>query len=167
MLEVSLAEPSRSCTWSADQILRSDIRSGDIVVWGLTETARVEYATNWELYAATIWEYVEFPIESQYYTLDYFDSQLKFMLAIRNILQVINYCKKINAKLYIINLMDPTYFKLIFNKLPNYIDCASIKIYDGQRNSLNFIDLGTTKTHSGPKQHREYAEKLINLIKEK
>jgi len=166
MPEVSLSKPGSSYHFHTDQILRSDIRSGDIVVWGLTEMSRFEYAKNWELDSGTIREYTNLPTYLQYYTLDYFDSQTKFVLAMKNILQVINYCKKINVKLYIINLMDVTYFKTIFSKMPNYIDCASVKIYDGHHNPLYFIDWGTDNGHPGPKQHREYAEKLINLIKE-
>jgi hypothetical protein len=166
MPEISLSLPGHSNTWCADQILRSDVKSGDIVVWGLTDISRVEYATNWDLHSIPITGYSKLPNNLQHYTLDYFDSQTKFVGVIKNILQVKNYCKKINAKLYLINLMDTTYFKSVFNNMPDYIDCAAERTHYEYDDPLDFIDLGSDNHHPGPKQHQYYAEQILNLIKE-
>jgi hypothetical protein len=166
MLEISLSLPGHSNGWCADQILRSDVRSGDIVLWGLTDISRIEYAKNWQLHSVPITGYSKLPASLQHYNLDYFDSQTKFVSTIKNILQVKNYCEKINAKLYLINLMDTTYFKSVFNKLPNYTDCAVERNYYGYNDPLDFIDLGTDQQHPGPLQHQEYASKILKLIKE-
>jgi hypothetical protein len=40
--------------WAADQILRSDIRSGDIVIWGITGTARTTIYTDERVWPITI-----------------------------------------------------------------------------------------------------------------
>lgn len=166
MPEISLSLPGHSNTWCADQILRSDVRPGDIIVWGLTDVSRVEYAKNWQLHAIPVTGYSQLPENLQHYKLDYFDSQTKFVTTIKNILQVVNYCKKTGVELYLINLMDTTYFKIIFNSMYNYIDCAAERNYYNYDDPLNFIDLGSDNKHPGPKQHRYYAEQLLNLIKE-
>ena len=166
MPELSLSLPGHSNTWCADQILRSDVRPGDIVVWGLTDISRVEYSTNWQLHATPITDYSQLPEHLQHYKLDYFDSQTKFVTTIKIVLQVVNYCKKIGVKLYLINLMDTTYFKAVFDSMHNYIDCAAERDYYNYDDPLNFIDLGSDKKHPGPKQHQYYAEQLLNLIKE-
>lgn len=38
-----LTSPGSSISWAADQILRSDIRKNDTVVWGITSVNRVDY----------------------------------------------------------------------------------------------------------------------------
>lgn len=163
MPEISLSLPGHSNTWCADQILRSDVRPGDIVVWGLTDISRVEYSNNWQLNSVPITRYSKLPTKSQHYNLDYFDSQTKFVSVIKNILQVKNYCEKIGAQLYLANLLDSTWLKSVFNTLPTYIDLCTENIYN---ESLMFIDLGSDNDHPGPKQHQYYAEKILNLIKE-
>jgi hypothetical protein len=164
--EISLSIPGGSIGWAADQILRSDIRAGDIVVWGLTDVSRVEYSNNWALEAIPVTGYSALPKKLQHYNLDYFDSQTKFLQAIKAILQVNNYCEKIGSKLYMINLMDTCYFNVVFHTMPNYIDCAVERNHYGYNDPLNFIDLGTDGHHPGPKQHQHYAEQILKLIKE-
>jgi hypothetical protein len=41
-----LAESGSSVTWAADQILRSDLRENDILIWGLTSIPRINYFKN-------------------------------------------------------------------------------------------------------------------------
>lgn len=164
--EITLSKPGHSIAWCADQILRSDIKPGDIVVWGLTDISRVEYASNWQLNAVPVTGYTQLPDTLQHYKLDYFDSQTKFVMAIKNVLQVVNYCKKIGVELYLINLMDTTYFKIVFDNMHNYIDCAAEKTYYKYDDPLDFIDVGSDGKHPGPKQHQYYAEQILNLIKE-
>lgn len=163
LTEVSISNPGASIAWATDQILRSDLRSGDIVVWGLTDISRVEYAKNWQLYAIPVTGYSQLPENLQHYNLDYFDSQTKFVQAIKNILQVKNYCDKVGAKLFLANLLDSTYFNCVFSSLSNYIDFCIESPYN---NKLEFLDLGSDNSHPGPKQHQYYAEKIYQLIKE-
>lgn len=163
MPEISLSLPGHSIAWCADQILRSDVKSGDIVVWGLTDVSRIEYAKNWELKSTPVTGYSRLPKDLQYYNLDYFDSQTKFVLSIKNILQVKNFCEKIGAQLILANLLDSTYFDSVFSKLPNYIGLCKENTYN---EALVFLDLGSDNDHPGPKQHRYYAEQILKLIEE-
>lgn len=159
--EVSLSMPGHSNEWGADQLLRSDVRAGDYVVWGITDISRIEFAKDWQLYAAPVTSYLKLPIDLQHYNLNYFDSQVKFLKTFKTILQVKNYCEKIGAHLILANLIDSTYCKFVFSKLPNYIDfCYELD------EELLFIDLGSDNIHPGPKQHRHYAEQIFKLIKE-
>jgi hypothetical protein len=162
--EVTLSKAGSSIFWAADQILRSDIKSGDIVVWGLTNLPRVEIATNWNFSPIAIKEYVELPKEKQYWSLDYFESETQVLYAIRHILQVTNFCKKIGAKLYLANLFDISWIGYIFPDFKNFIDLTLNLQID--KNTIQFIDLGTDNQHPGPKQHQLYAEQMYNFIKE-
>jgi hypothetical protein len=163
--EISLSQKGSSIFWSADQILRSDIREGDIVVWGLTNIARLEIAEDWNFKSFTGAGYLQdIAKEKQYWNLDYFDSQTQVLYAIRNILQVINFCQKMNVKLYLANLFSIMEFDIAFNNSKNYIDLTrDLDISDG---SLKFIDYGTDGRHPGPNQHKHYADNIFNLIKE-
>ena len=163
MPEVSLSLSGVSNTWCADQILRSDVKSGDVVVWGLTDVSRVEYATNWQLHAVPVTGYSKLPTQLQHYNLDYFDSQTKFVSVIRSILQVKSYCEKIGADLYLANLLDSTWLNSVFNKLPTYVDFCIKNTYN---DSMVFLDLGSDNDHPGPRQHQEYASQILKLIKE-
>jgi len=104
--EVSLSQEATSVDWSADQILRSDIKEGDIVVWGLTNVPRVEISVNWNFIPSTITHYVGINKEYQYWSLDYFESETQVLSVVRSILQVINFCQKIKARLYLANILD-------------------------------------------------------------
>lgn len=162
--EVTLSKGGSSIFWAADQILRSDIKSGDIVVWGLTNLPRVEVAKNWNFSSSTILEYVGLPKENQYWNLDYFESETQVLYAVRNILQVNNFCKKIGAKLYLANLLDVSWVGYLFTDFKNFIDLTLNLQID--KNSIQFIDTGTDNQHPGSKQHQLYAEQIYNFIKE-
>jgi hypothetical protein len=49
-----LSMTGASNQWAADQILKSDIRSGDIVLWGITGTARTTIYTDERVWPITI-----------------------------------------------------------------------------------------------------------------
>lgn len=162
--EISLSQPGSSIAWAADQILRSDIKEGDIVVWGLTNVPRVEVAKDWESIPINIDKYIKESKDIQYWNLDYFESQTQVFLTIRNILQVIDYCKKIKAELYIVNLLDIAWLSVALHKFENFLDLTEgLEIIN---NNLVFIDNGVDNLHPGTLQHQEYAKQILNFIKE-
>jgi hypothetical protein len=162
--EVSLSLGGSSIFWSADQLLRSDIRPGDTVVWGLTMLSRIEVSENWNLLPATVANYYRLAKEKQYWTLDYFTSETKALTAARNILQVINFCQKIQARLYLANLLDKDWIGVLFKDFENFIDLTIDLPLIGS--TIQFIDLGTDGKHPGPRQHQHYSTQLHNFIKE-
>ena len=56
-----LATPASSINWAADQILRANIKSNDIVVWGLTDNNRFPWFDNGKLYHAGVNFYTDNP----------------------------------------------------------------------------------------------------------
>lgn len=162
--EVTLSQRGTSIFWSADQLLRSDVREGDTVVWGITNVPRVEISNNWMLDPILIRSYSLLAKDKQYWTIDYFESETQVLTTLRNILQVVNFCNKIKANLYLANILDVAWVRVALKDFKNFIDLT-----DGLEVSgtvIKFIDLGTDKAHPGPEQHRQYATKLFNLIKE-
>jgi hypothetical protein len=162
--EVTLSQPGASIYWAADQILRSDIKEGDTVVWGLTNLPRVTISKDWNFETTTIRHYTSRKKEEQYWTIDYFESETQVLSSLREILQVINFCQKIKANLYLVNLFDIAWVKVALHKFKNFIDLTqNVPI---NNSTLCFTDVGTDNEHPGPKQHQEYATKIYNLIKE-
>jgi hypothetical protein len=164
--EVTLSQGGSSIFWAADQLLRSDIRPGDIVVWGLTNVPRISISKNWNFTSVTIDGYfTKVKKENQYWLLDYFESETQVLTALREILQVVNFCQKIKIKLYLANILDIAWLSIALADFNNFIDLTQGLKING--NTINFIDLGSDNSHPGPKQHQQYAEKLYNFIKEK
>jgi hypothetical protein len=153
--------PGTSITWSADQLIRSDIQSGDVVVWGITDITRFEYSINWQLKSIPAGNYNSVPEKLRYWVLDYFESNTQLLVSIRAIMQVINFCKKIGVKLYIANLLEQTWLPVIFRDYKNFIDLTDDLV---TAEKLLFLDLGSDNDHPGPKQHQHYAERIFNLI---
>jgi hypothetical protein len=158
-----LTVPGSSIAWQADQLLQSDIRPGDIVVWGLTSFGRVNYSIGYNWTTASLSRYLDIPKNRQYWTIDYFSSLTQSTACIKNILQVSNFCKKMNAELYLVNLSECTWTDFIFSNTEKYLNLIKPFTANGK---FAFIDFGTDNSHPGPKQHQEYAENIFNFIKE-
>jgi hypothetical protein len=161
MPEISLSKVGSSLYWAADQILRADINPEDIVVWGLTNTYRFDYAINWELQTTT---FPNAPKELRYYQPEFFDSTTHNVMCIQQILQVINFCKKLNIELYLANLLDLQWISTVLRDHSNFIDLTKgLEI----KEFLNYIDYGTDNMHPGPIHHKHYADQIFNLIKKR
>ena len=159
-----LTQSGSSIAWQTDQLLQSDIRAGDLVVWGLTSFNRINYANGVDWRNCGISTYFNLPKDKQYWSIDYFNSATQSIPCIKNILQVMNFCQKIGAKLYLINLLEPTWTDFIFDQEENYLDLTEPFKAEGRH---TYLDLGTDNDHPGPKQHLKYAEEIYNFIKEK
>jgi hypothetical protein len=155
--ETMLAHSGSSIFWAADQILRSDIKKRDIVVWGITNSSRVSYINKFELDSALVDKYVQIQKQKQYWNLNYFDSLSLTISNFKQILQVINFCKKIGAELYLVNLLDHGLISLLLKHFENFIDLA-------ENETNTYLDYGSDNDHPGPKQHKFYAEKIYEFI---
>ena len=167
---VLLAESSSSISWAADQILRSDIRAGDIVVWAVTGTSR----TWWfDIVQTDINETLSLE-NYNLYTIDKHrnDSVVKnyivqgknhlLVQSIRQIQQVENFCKKTGARFYFsvlplsddysLNVMDR-----VFNNTAGYV-----KIDYGA--NTKWLDLGHDRLHPGEITHKHIADSFLNVI---
>lgn len=163
--EITLSTNGSSISWTADQLLRSDVNANDIVIWGLTNIQRIDYVKNWELYTTNASCYSKIPKELRYWSPEFFDSTTNITLSIHKILQVINFCSKIGAKLYLVNLLDVSWMLPVLKDYEFYLDLTKDFPIDDCLNT--YLDIGTDGAHPGPLTHAWYAEQIYNFIKEK
>jgi hypothetical protein len=84
-LEVShLTNPGSSIEWAKDQILRSDIRKNDIVIWGLTYEVRAPMASNGRVF--------------QEKDPNILLHETSLYRAVTGVHQVVNFCKKLSEE---------------------------------------------------------------------
>ena len=160
--EVNIARGGASITFAADQILRSDIRRGDRVIWGLTTVARVDYVNRDEVYTSCVVTVAKERNVFDLYTIDYFDSPTQQVQYTKAVKQVVNFCQKIGADLVLANMLcDSNPIVNYLKQLPNYVGCYNDL---GLYSKLDFIDIGTDGSHPGPLQHQHFANEIIKFI---
>lgn len=158
---VNLGESGVSIAFAVDQILRSDIRKNDIVVLSITAISRFLYTEEWNLRSLPCSNHKN--LKPVHTSLEYFDSQLHVTLCVKQILEAINFCERIGAKIYIVNFLDPSWIPVIFKNYPGFVDFC--KGYDYNTKPFAFVDLGTDDMHPGPRQHQIWGDKLYDLIR--
>lgn len=153
-----LTKGSTSILWARDQILRSDIRSGDIVCWGITNTVRLPYYHENQIKHVWPGFYDDNKWLNAIISVEKLDDQDQLYQCVTAIHQVKNFCEKIGAKLYMLDV-----FTADKNKIRNY--CTDIKnfevcLFDNDC----FLDLGFDQKHPGPLQHVSYANYFLTMI---
>lgn len=148
-----LTNPGSSIEWAADQILRSDIRPGDVVVWGLTSEYR---ATEWNNKKIKNINTYNFDA-SEAGSLPLVSEENRLYKALIAINQVENFCIKIKARLILFPLICSESLRL---------HLSSNQCYYENPYQTNFIDVGADGNHPGPEQHKVWAKKLIKLVSE-
>jgi hypothetical protein len=143
---VSLTMGGSSIEWSNDQLIRSDIRRGDIVIWGLTSESRTPKWSMAEMRCI--------PNTSKKSKI----SNTRLYKAVISVHQVINYCNKIGAKLIIMPLICSEELRMHFN---------NIDVFHQLPYSISMLDIGTDGIHPGRMQHREWADACINIIEDR
>lgn len=160
-----LTRPGSAIDWAADQILRSDIRSDDTVIWGLTEWCRLTHVHQNQLLSINVRSYEKCTEYRQLISIDNLFSHQTLYNHLYSIQQVINYCKKINARLFLVGLLHSNYSLLKFlRSQKNYIHFHYKLDYKDHGLLIKFIDLGTDLEHPGPKQHCEYKNFISTFI---
>jgi hypothetical protein len=144
-LEVSyLTKGGSSIEWATDQILRSDIRKNDIVIWGLTQEVRAPLAVN----GSVQWE------KDPNILLN----ETSLYRAVTGVHQVVNFCKKMSAQLMLLPIICSEQLQLQIHRLHEYHQLP----YRTQ-----FLDLGTDNIHPGPAQHQEWADIVCQTLLDK
>ena len=156
-----LTIPGSSIIWSADQLLRSDLRSGDIVIWGLTNVNRFPYYSNDKLNHVNVTTYKVNPALDKIIGLDHLSNKNNHYRTVTAIHQVINYCQKLGVKLYFAGILVDSYFLPYLINLPNYTQLFGH--YTGDHET-KFLDVGTDNLHPGPLTHQYYANALLDKI---
>jgi len=164
-----LTTPGSSIQWAADQILRSDLQANDMLIWGLTSFERYAFyygLFDIDFFKSPMSRYNEIlPINILTYENNAkiqnlipkqtFLYQNAIYHAITNIFQVINHCKKIGVKLYLVGILSDLRQYTI--DIENYISLYNI-------HSPVLLDKGQDNMHPGPLTHQMYADKILELI---
>lgn len=149
-----LARPCSSIEWSADQILRSDIRANDIVVWGLTTKNRFMYYSNNQVQHININS--SSTVVSKELILN--DDYWRYVM-LSHILQVTNFCNKIGAKLLLVGLLTGDDDLIYLTHLPNFY-----QFFNGTDDVQTYIDYASDNKHPGPKHHQLVANSIIKQL---
>ena len=88
-----LTKVGSSNTWAKDQILRSNIKKNDIVIWGLTSAIRMPYFHNGLLRHIFAGSFISDSEIKKFLSPDRLDEQTLIYDSITSIMQVINFCK--------------------------------------------------------------------------
>jgi len=167
-----LAYPGSSIAWAADQIIRSDIKKDDIVVWGLTNKQRINWYIDQKnqniLLSAYDNLFFQFPknLNSQFPKKLLLDIDNSLYQALTHIHQVINFCQKTQAKLLIIGLLVDTEDYGYLYSIPEYFHYYHTNFnFSNKTEGIFMLDKGSDGIHPGPIQHREYANSIINQLR--
>jgi len=153
-----LAQPGGTISWAADQILRSDIREGDIVVWGLTDKFRFTWFRDNTVWNFTPTEYKKFNWLLETVPLSVLtDYDNAVYQSLTHIYQVNNFCNKIGAKLLLVGLLTGPDDLLYLHNLPNFYQYYN-------KDFVDYIDLGYDGVHPGPLQHQRYADSIFKQL---
>jgi len=157
-----LTDPGSSIPWAADQIIRSDIRKNDIVVWGLTEINRYPYYIPNQSYHINTWSYNVQPNLEKIVPMKLLvdDDQLLYA-TLTSINRVINFCDKVGANLLLFGLLVTHKYRPYLYNQQNFYH------YDNSIDDPDYLDLGTDNAHPGPKHHELYAEAVIQQLKKR
>lgn len=155
-----LTAPSSSIAWAADQILRSNIRSQDIIFWGLTGWSRLSYwcdGSNQVEHCAI----EDYPKHRNFLASivkeNFFASGHLLYESILSIRQVDNFSRKINAKLVMATVISGIEFYV--RDLPTFFPLAQLH---GRNMEL---DIGSDGLHPGAKTHAFYANSMIQFYR--
>jgi hypothetical protein len=143
---VDLSMTGSCIEYSADQILRSDIRQHDVVIWGITEETRFPEWDSKKQCVDSGNRSAKTLTETQIY---------KSTISVH---QVANFCNKIGADLIMIPIICSENFCLLLSGLPDFYQFPY---------QPKFVDVGSDNQHPGPMQHQKYADFLSNIVKNK
>ena len=158
-----LAWPASNIPWAADQILRSDIREGDIVVWGLTQWTRITHYDRKKNQLAYIHAgyYDWFPKMQYEVPPDMLDHPSRLYESMRAIHATVNFCDKIGAKLLLAGLFNGAELGEYLNgHFDNYI------YFKTSLGSKYYPDQAPNDLHPGPITHQMYADGIMEKMRE-
>jgi hypothetical protein len=145
-----------SIEWAADQILRSDIKKNDVIIWGITSADRLMHYRDHKV------EHIRPDNLSRYPLFNHilFDTEFNKFKALTRIHQVVNFSNKIGSHLFLANILGSSMTEELSN-LPNYTQLFGFFGFNADNMYLDFAD---DERHPGPLTHRWYADQLIKKI---
>lgn len=159
-----LTETGSSLEWATDQILRSDIRTSDIVIWGTVPVSRFPFYHNNSVMHIGIDHYRKHPEFNKQVSIDHLDNQHTLCYRpITCINQVQNICEKLGVQLIIAGLADTSEYTPHLLNFKNYVHLTG---RFGLNSNDIYLDVGKDNIHPGPKMHQWYADQIYQKIQE-
>jgi hypothetical protein len=163
-----ITQDGASNTWGAGQILRSDLRAGDTVIWGLSITERVPLIMRGRLWHLQKQIYSDHEFLNDILSSDFLSSETNFFNNVYAIEQVTNFCNKCGVKLMMIGVLsvpNPNFLRYLrtntnYYHYPYTLDFSEDKIIP------TYIDLAPDNKHPGTQQHRHFADFILKNIKD-
>lgn len=171
---IMAAKPGTSISWSADQILRADIKPGDYVFWGLTQVHRdYIYDEN------DVVHHIRITRSSRFSTTDkHLVSNDLVCKTIDRVLQAKNFLSKINCThrfLLVAPSLECSGKKFLgaMSEVPEFLNglLSSGTVPDDfdlnnktTRTKKTYADLGTDHMHPGPQQHQLFAKIILESL---
>jgi hypothetical protein len=153
-----LAGPGTSIGWAADQLLRSDIRKDDIVIWGITGIHRVDYyIDNRQVIMPNLGG--KLPADARQFFDRLATDDNRVNQSIKSVHQVDNFIKKVGARLVLLFHNDLSLdehsqiLEQYFWDLDGHIPIS---------NRQDFTDDG----HPGIVTNKTWAKEILNYLKE-
>lgn len=161
-LEMSLlALPGASNPWMADQILRSDIRKGDLVVVGVGTYGRQTLFKNNKIINFVVSSFKYFPELIDDITPYQLESDTRLYESISALYQIQNFCNKAEATLILIGIHANVELSAMLSKEDNFIMLHGIH---GTNFNDGWLDIGNDGFHPGPKMHQLYTELIVDKL---
>ena len=158
-----LTQGGTSNDWAADQILRSDIRPNDIVIWGLTGASRFVFLDQqYQCHNVRLENFDNVKDLSNFVNKKFLVSNHMIYNTIRSIEQVKNYLDKLSCTFVLAVL--PTNIAEHDIQILDYTSKLEDAIILFNPDNYQFIDYGTDNSHPGPKQHVWYAEQILEHL---
>jgi len=154
-----LTAPGGSNEWAGEQILMSDIRPGDTVIFGLTSFNRFVFYAN-DVHHINVYVFDNYPIVRTMFGPDILDSNFLKYKSLSHIYQVSNFCKQIGCKLLFAGLLINQKDIVYVQKISNYVQLLGSHGLGPHM----FHDIGTDGHHPGPLSHQWYAEQILDAL---
>jgi hypothetical protein len=157
-----LTREGSSVQWAADQILRSDVRAGDIVVWGVTSFARMPFYRDRRILNINATYYDKNPKFNSTIPIERLDDDNMVYRNLASINAVINFCAKVKAQLFLFGLLVDIHALKWTADLPNYTQLYGCFGFDQGL----YLDVGADHEHPGPNMHAWYCDQIFTRVKQ-
>lgn len=149
-----LTAPGSSIRWASDQILRSDIRSGDIIFWGITSCHRFSCWSDLDqkIVHTVLGQYDNQKFLRTLVNKQYLASDQMIYESLISVHNVLNFCNKNNIILILSTLIPG--MESYLQGFNNFVSLSA----DNTR-----LDQGSDSSHPGPKTHQFFKEKMLEL----
>jgi hypothetical protein len=157
---VELAAPGTSIEWAADQILRSDIRSRDTLIWATTHVNRTTWIVeNTEMHIFPNWRMrygnnADAMVAEKHIDHSIANDPHRLGVAMKAVAQVVLFCQKLKINLVICNtdLNNSREFLKFLSSTKKFVQLP------------DKVDQSDEMGHPGPQTHQAWADFLEPLL---